>query len=212
MIAALWGRSPHRRWCSRSAPCASGPSAWRMRRTWLRLTAMPSARAAAAKASGVHGAACWSSTAARVPSGWRRSRPGGSLATRAMTRPRSSSPSRRGRGRAGLVAQVVEAVLVEAVQPAVDRAWVAVELGGDLADLGAVPAQGDDRARSSQLAGAWRAAASRRMRRSSVGSAGGRANSGGGMTASCVTSHATHQESHPPTSNLRNEALSILSR
>jgi hypothetical protein len=46
--------------------------------------------------------------------------------------------------RAGQVAQAVEAAVVEAVQPAVGGALVAAELGGDLADLGAVPAQGDD--------------------------------------------------------------------
>jgi hypothetical protein len=39
------------------------------------------------------------------------------------------------------------------------------------------------RARCSQLAGAWRALARRRIRRSSVGSAGGRANSGGSMAS-----------------------------
>ncbi len=46
--------------------------------------------------------------------------------------------------RAGQVAEAVNAALVEAVQPAVDGAGMAAELGGDLADLGAVPAQGDD--------------------------------------------------------------------
>jgi hypothetical protein len=37
----------------------------------------------------------------RVPSGWRTSRPGGSLQARAMTRPRCSSDSRRGRPERG---------------------------------------------------------------------------------------------------------------
>jgi hypothetical protein len=46
--------------------------------------------------------------------------------------------------RAGQIAKIVDAVGVEAVQPAVDRRRVAAKLRGDLADLGAVPAQGDD--------------------------------------------------------------------
>jgi hypothetical protein len=46
--------------------------------------------------------------------------------------------------RAGQVAEVIQAAGVEAVQPAVDGALVAAELGGDLADLDAIPAQGDD--------------------------------------------------------------------
>jgi IS30 family transposase len=46
--------------------------------------------------------------------------------------------------RAGQVSQAVQAAGVEAVQPAVDGALVAAELGGDLAHLGAVPAQRDD--------------------------------------------------------------------
>jgi hypothetical protein len=49
-----------------------------------------------------------------------------------------------GAARAGQVAQAVQAVGVEAVQPAVDRAGMAVQRLGDLANLGAVPAQGDD--------------------------------------------------------------------
>jgi hypothetical protein len=53
-------------------------------------------------------------------------------------------PKPPGPTRAGQVTQPIDAVLVEAVQPAVDGAGMAAELGGDLAHLGAVPAQGDD--------------------------------------------------------------------
>jgi hypothetical protein len=45
---------------------------------------------------------------------------------------------------AGQIAQPIDAAGIEAVQPAVDRARMAVQRLGDLADLGAVPAQGDD--------------------------------------------------------------------
>jgi hypothetical protein len=53
-------------------------------------------------------------------------------------------PKPPGPTRAGQVTQPIDAVLVEAVQPAVDGALVTAELGGDLAHLGAIPAQGDD--------------------------------------------------------------------
>jgi hypothetical protein len=83
--------------------------------------------------------------------------------------------------RAGKIPQVVEAAGVEAVQPAVDRAgwqpsWAAIWATWAPSQLKVTM-----RARCSQLAGAWRAAARWRIRRSSVGSAGGRAYSGGNM-------------------------------
>jgi hypothetical protein len=71
------------------------------------------------------------------PARWVATRQRDELTALQLTQP-------RGPPRAGQVAEVVEAAGVEAVQPAVDRAWVAAELDGDLADLGAVPAQGDD--------------------------------------------------------------------
>jgi hypothetical protein len=49
-----------------------------------------------------------------------------------------------GPARAGQVTEVVDAALVEAVQPPLDRPGMAAELRGDLADLDAVPAQRDD--------------------------------------------------------------------
>jgi hypothetical protein len=49
-----------------------------------------------------------------------------------------------GPARAGQIAEIIQAAGVEAVQPAVDGAGMAVQRLGDLADLGAVPAHGDD--------------------------------------------------------------------
>jgi hypothetical protein len=65
-------------------------------------------------------------------------------------------PKPPGPARAGQVAKVIEAASVEAVQLAVDGRGVAAELGGDLADLGAIPAQGDARAAASSQAHVWR--------------------------------------------------------
>jgi hypothetical protein len=110
-----------------------------------------------------------------------------------------TQPSRP--ARAGQVAQAVDAAVVEAVQPAVDGAWVAAELGGDLADLGAVPAQVTMRARSSQLAGAWRAAASCGRGAPRWGRRVAGRTAAAAWLPSCVTRYATHQGSHPPTSD-----------
>jgi hypothetical protein len=95
-------------------------------------------------------ASSWAGTATSGCAGAGRlshtSRPGGSLPTRAMTRPRSSSDSCRA-DPSGAGRRVVDAALVEPVQPAVDHDRMAAELGRALAsELGGstVPTAGDD--------------------------------------------------------------------
>ena len=107
-------------------------------------------------------------------------------------------PKPPGPTRAGQVPEVINAAGVEAVQPAIDGAGMAAELGGDLAHWAPSQLRVMMRARCSQLAGAWRAPATRRMRRSSVGSAGGRANSGGNMAP--LLRHKVRNTSREPSS------------
>jgi hypothetical protein len=114
--------------------------------------------------------------------------------------------------RAGLVAEVVDAALVEAVQPAVDGAWMAAELGGDLADLGAVPAQGDD-AGALQPACGGVAGMSEPTDATLLGRiAGGRANSGGSMAP--LLCHKVRNTTREPSSHkgLKERSTSVPSR
>jgi hypothetical protein len=129
------------------------PSARRMRRTWLRATAMPSAWARSARASRVQcaGAVGWAGASSPSPP-W-TSRPGGAERARAMMRPRSVSVRRRGSAGSWPVTEPVDALGVEPVQPLPHRLWVAAQLLGDLGGAQAIPAVGDHRRAPDPVAG-----------------------------------------------------------
>src|SRR6266508_4590455 len=158
-------------------------SASRMRRTWLRPTRMPSARARSARASRVQcaGASGWAGASSPSPP-W-TSRPGGSARARAMTRPRSVSLRRRGRPGPGrspspstpsALKRCSRSRTVCGWQPSCWAIWV-VRRPSQLWVI--------IWARRIQSPGAWRAPASLRMVRASAGSTGGRANSRTGTAA-----------------------------
>jgi hypothetical protein len=96
--------------------------------------------------------------------------------------------------RACLIAEGVDAALVEAVQPAIDRRGMAAKLRGDLVDLSAVPACGDDASALQPARRAWRALARRRIQCSSAVSAGGRAYSGGSMAPPFASQRTQHHQ------------------
>src|SRR6266545_2710976 len=152
-------------------------SASRMRRTWLRPTRMPWARARSARASRVQcaGASGWAGASSPSPP-WCR-RPGGSERARAMMRPRSVSLRRRGRPGPGrspspstpsALKRCSRSRTVCGWQPN----WWAIWVVRRPSQLWAIIW-----ARRIQSPGACRAPASLRMVCSSAGSTGGRANS-----------------------------------
>ena len=118
-------------------------------------------------------------------------------------------PKPRGPAGAGQVAQAVDAVLIEAVQPPVDRSGMAVELDGDPGDLGAVPAQGDD-AGALQPAGRRVAGACEPADAAFLDTVGGWSSVERRQhnASSCVTTvRNAIKRPHAPTSDLRNVAL-----
>jgi hypothetical protein len=149
MIAAISGRTSGCRCGSRSAPCASAPLGQQDPADLAAADHDPWARAASASASSVQcdhrrlglGPGLVKAEAAvglsAQPPRWVAARQRDDLA--ALQLRQSPGPAR-----AGQVTEVVDAALVEAVQPPLDRPGMAAELRGDLADLDAVPAQRDD--------------------------------------------------------------------
>src|SRR6266516_2660993 len=150
-------------------------SARRIRRTWLRPTAMPASRAAWARVSRVHCAGPRSSPADSSPVTSRPRRPGGTQRASAMIRDRSASVIRRLRPAPGwLPSTSMPAALNRCSQRRTVFSWqptsAAIPPTPSPSQLSVII-----RARSIQSAGACRAPASLRICLASLSSSGGRA-------------------------------------
>src|SRR6266516_711539 len=170
-------------------------SARRIRRTWLRPTAMPASRAAWARVSRVHCAGPPSSSADSTPAASRASCPGGAERASAMMCDRCASVIRRLRPAPGRSpSPSMPAALNRCSQRRTLFSWQPI-----LAAISATPSPSQlsatIRARSLQSAGACRAPASRRIFLSSPSSCGGRArkNFGTGLASTHLAdAPATH--------------------
>src|SRR5512142_295005 len=150
-------------------------SASRIRRTWLRPTAIPASRAAWLKVSSVHCAGPRSSSADSSPAASRSSRPGGAERASAMMADRCASVIRRLRPHPGrLPSPSMPAALNRCSQRRAVFSWqptlAAIAATSSPSQLSATI-----RARSIQSAGACRAPASLRIFLASLSSCGARA-------------------------------------